>query len=62
MGATKTVLYLGLALVALWLVLTIARVAVGGLLWLVLIAGLIALAVAAYQHFTHNRSHTRTPV
>lgn len=62
MGTAKTVMYVGLALVALWLVLTLTRAVVGGLLWVVLIVGLIALAVSAFQYVSGGRTRRRTPV
>ncbi len=39
----------GAALAALWLVLTVARVAVGGLLWVLLIAAAVLLVVGLVQ-------------
>ncbi|WP_161607148.1 hypothetical protein [Myxococcus xanthus] len=45
----KGLLYVGLGLLALWVVLTVTRAVVGGLLWVVLIVGIAALAVYAFQ-------------
>lgn len=45
----KGLLYVGLALLALWVVLTVTRAVVGGLLWVVLLAGIAALGVYAFQ-------------
>ncbi|NOJ81914.1 hypothetical protein [Myxococcus xanthus] len=45
----KGLLYVGLALLALWVVLTVTRAVVGGLLWVVLLAGIVALGVYAFQ-------------
>ena len=52
-------LILGLALVALWLVLTVTRAVVGGLVHVALVVGLILLAVYAFQQFSGHR-HIRT--
>ncbi|GEM_PF-3889157 len=45
----KGLLYVGLGLLALWVVLTVTRAVVGGLLWVVFIAGIVALGVYAFQ-------------
>lgn len=54
----RGVLYGGLALLALWLILLVTRAAVGALLWVVLIAGLIMLAVYAFQAAASQRRAT----
>lgn len=54
----KGLFYLGLGLVALWIVLSVTRVVVGGLLWLVLIAGIIALVAYGIQAVAGQR-HAR---
>ena len=62
-ATTKSVgsglLILGLALVALWIVLTVTRAVVGGLVHVALVAGLILLAVYAFQQISGHR-HIRT--
>ena len=55
----KGLLYLGLGLIALWIVLTFTRAVVGGLLWLVLIAGVIALVAYGIQALAGQR-HARS--
>lgn len=45
----KGLLYIGLALMALWVVLTVTRAVVGGLLWVILAAGLVALVAYGVQ-------------
>lgn len=51
----KGLLYLGLALLALWVVLTVTRVIVGGVLWLVLAAGVVALVAYGVQAASGRR-------
>ena len=66
----RTLLMVGLALAALWLVLTVARVAVGGLLWVILIAAAVLIVVGLVQRMrtpsdrsgTSTGSRARTPV
>ncbi|NVJ03019.1 hypothetical protein HV824_33590 [Myxococcus sp. AM009] len=54
----KGLFYVGLGLLALWVVLTVTRVVVGGLLWVVLLAGIAALGVYAFQ-VASGRRHLR---
>jgi hypothetical protein len=51
----KGLLYIGLALLALWVVLTVTRAIVGGVLWLVLAAGVVALVAYGIQAATGRR-------
>ncbi|WIG99525.1 hypothetical protein [Myxococcus sp. SDU36] len=51
----KGLFYVGLGLLALWVVLTVTRVVVGGLLWVVLFAGIAALGVYAFQVASGHR-------
>jgi hypothetical protein len=55
----KGLLFLGLGLIALWLVLTVSRAVVGGVLWVVLIAGLVALAAYGVQMVSSGRRRVR---
>lgn len=45
----RKILLLGVALAALWVVLTVTRAVVGGALWLVLAAAVVALIIGAAQ-------------
>ncbi len=45
----RKILLLGVALAALWVVLTVTRAVVGGVLWLVLAAAVVALIIGAVQ-------------
>jgi hypothetical protein len=59
----RTLLFIGLGLAAFWVVLTVTRAVVGGLLWVVLIAAVVALAVGAFQALRGTGgTRTRTPV
>ncbi|MFP2958123.1 hypothetical protein ACLEPN_09880 [Myxococcus sp. 1LA] len=55
----KGLLYVGLALLALWVVLTVTRAVVGGLLWGVLLVGIAAVAVYAFQVASGRRQIRR---
>lgn len=60
----RTLLFIGLGLAALWVVLTVTRAVVGGVLWLVLIAAVVALVIGAVQAMRGGTAggRTRTPV
>lgn len=51
----KSLLSIGAALVALWIVLTITRVVVTGALWFLLIVGVVMVAVGVWNHLTGRR-------
>lgn len=57
----RTVLLFGVALVAVWLVLTVTKAVVGTALWLVLAAGIALIVVSAAKHFTAGKTHDRLP-
>ena len=50
------ILWLGLALLVLWVVLAATKVVVGGLLWLVLVAGAVLFLVGAVSHLGRHRT------
>ena len=51
----KTLIWIGLALVALWIILSVTKAVVGGALWLLFIVGVIALAIGAFRAFSRQR-------
>lgn len=59
----SSLIFIGLGLLALWVVLQVTEAVVGGLLWIVLVAALIVLAIGVVRHFSSRTGgRTRTPV
>lgn len=48
-GMEKTLLWIGLALVALWVVLNVTEAVVGGLLWIIFIAGVVMIGLWLFR-------------
>jgi hypothetical protein len=49
---------IGLALLALWVILSVTRVAVGGLMWLILVAAAVVLAIGAFNYVSGRGSRS----
>lgn len=51
----KSLLWIGLALLALWVILQVTEVVLGAFGWVILIAALALVAYGAVRHFGRTR-------